>query len=149
MVADKSSEKVTISRKGDGTYHTLASAFTLNDVLGEAFDIGTELVGILEEKKGKAEKVLVSSGDFLTGGHKYLVYRIDQEVVGGKSLDRAVEIGKITIHEPYSNHFAKAAVNKGDKEIYKAIADGKKLTCTYKPGLVGKMLQLSEKMGNQ
>ena len=144
-VIAQQSGRVNITKKRGEAFHTLGSYFLLNDLMEEAFDVNMKIVDMLEVKKDKADEVLVVSPSGLVAYQKYQVFRIDEEVVNGESLERPVEIGKITIQETYSTFTGRANVNDGEKEIYEAMSQGKKLICSRKPGLINKVLNLGSK----
>lgn len=102
--------------------------------VAEYFPIVTSIIQIIEAKKNSAKKVLINTGE-ADGAKKnqvFSVYEIQELNVGGKKINRKVEIGKLKITKVEGDEVSEAKVVKGNKDIFAKFNGGVKLECYSK-----------------
>lgn len=105
------------------TFSRKAGFGGMYDVAMQLFDREIELVKVSQQKKDKANKLILYSPLGFQAANKLQVYRLEQINVGGEIKERSVLIGvcKAGIRASQIKEFN---VSKGGKEILKAISNG-------------------------
>lgn len=87
----------------------------------EIFDEQIKVLEISEQKKNKVTEVLAYHpfGFFL--GDRVQIFDVQQEKVGGRTLDRNIEVGKGFVNKVISPKVARIKIQDGKKELYEAI----------------------------
>ena len=106
-----------------------------------------------QEKKGKAQELLLYSPLGFTHVEKLEVFSVNVEKVNGKELERRTKIGELkATNEAFDDakgRTERREVKDGDKEIYEAIKAGKKVVVrlSEKVGIFGKIDNMNSKLG--
>ena len=89
-----------------------------------------EVIEVVKEENGRAQKILINGGDFHGLQPKESVYVFYQKeyIVRGKPTMRFVEVAKISL-EKVDEKTSIGKVRKGQNAITKALEEGKKLNC--------------------
>ena len=89
------------------------------------------LMRSLQDKGESTQRVLLAGGSAkgLQVGTMLEVFIIETEEVDGESLERFDPVGKMKVDRVENANFANAKVRSGEKDIFKYLANGKKLYC--------------------
>lgn len=109
-------------------------SFNLREVFNRALPLKVDVLEITEEKKDKAERILVA-GNFNAGvtNDDYYICRKKLTQVGGEELIRIEQIGVGEIDGSVGTGMAILKLKKGEKEVFQAMKAGEKLYCFDKP----------------
>jgi hypothetical protein len=109
-------------------------SFNLREVFNRALPLKVDVLEITEEKKDKAERILVA-GNFNASvtNDDYYICRKKLTQVGGEELIRIEQIGVGEIESPVGTGMAILKLKKGEKEVFQAMKAGEKLYCFDKP----------------
>lgn len=114
------------------------------DMINDVFPPRISVAEITDEKKEKADEVLLV-GDFnMKTYDKFYVMRKRMVNVDGQELPRYEQIGLVSLRNDEGDGVANAKVKDGGKEIYAAMKAGEALFCIDKPN----MLERLNKWGN-
>ncbi len=108
--------------------------FNLREVFNRALPLKIDVIEITEEKKDKAERILVA-GNFNASvtNDDYYICRKKMTQVGGEELIRIEQIGVGDIDGTVGTGMAIIKLKKGEKEVFQAMKSGEKLYCFDKP----------------
>ncbi|WP_421798188.1 hypothetical protein [Haliscomenobacter sp.] len=109
-------------------------SFNLREVFNRALPLKIDVLEIIEEKKDKAERILVA-GNFnaKVKDDDYYICRKKLTQVGGEELIRIEQIGVGDIDGTVGTGMAIIKLKKGEKEVFQAMKAGEKLYCFDKP----------------
>lgn len=106
----------------------------INQFVGDYFPVTTLIIEISEASSDKAKILLLNTGN-LQGAKKNQEFTVVELVtleVGGKTLTRKKEIGKIKITKVEGEEISVAKVTKGGAAIYAKFNAGAKIECHSK-----------------
>ena len=140
--------KNTVSTTSLGrTFYLIALGNINFDVAGlvnEVFPPRISLAEVTEDKKNRAEEVLLV-GDFnVKAFDKYYVMRKRKIEVDGVALTRFEQLGLVALRDDEGEGVANAKVKDGGEEIFKAMQAGEELFCIDKPNLLERMGKWSD-----
>lgn len=107
------------------------SAMMMHEILYDCFDIKFPLVRNIKASKDKSNIVLVAMGknNRAKEGLGLSFYRYSKEIVLGEEIKSIMEIGTGVISKVSDNNFSEVKIEKGNKEIFAALADKDEVYC--------------------
>ena len=106
----------------------------INKFVGKHFPVTTLIIEITEASSNKAKSILINTGN-LNGAKKnqeFTVIELINKEVGGKTLIRKKELGKIKITKVEGDEISEAKVVKGGEAIFTKFNSGAKIECHSK-----------------
>lgn len=106
----------------------------INKFVGKHFPVTTLIIEITEASSNKAKSILINTGT-LNGAKKnqeFTVIELINKEVGGKTLIRKKELGKIKITKVEGDEISEAKVVKGGEAIFTKFNSGAKIECHSK-----------------
>ncbi len=91
------------------------------------FEMDIEMLQVEDSKKDKVKSVLVLNPAGFEQGERYRIYKINEEKVGDKTLERKEELGTSWVTEVKSDQIAILDILKGKKELNEAINNNHKI----------------------
>lgn len=106
----------------------------INKFVGKHFPVTTLIIEITEVSSNKAKSILINTGN-LNGAKKnqeFVVIELINKEVGGKTIIRKKELGKIKITKVEGDEISEAKVTKGGDAILSKFNSGAKIECHSK-----------------
>lgn len=106
----------------------------INKFVGKHFPVTTLIIEITEASSNKAKSILINTGN-LNGAKKnqeFVVIELINKKVGGKTIIRKKELGKIKITKVEGDEISEAKVTKGGDAILSKFNSGAKIECHSK-----------------
>lgn len=114
--------------------HVIGSTnFDIAGLINEVFPPKISVVEVTEEKKGKAQEVLLAGEFNLKLRDRYYVMRKRTVTVDGEDLVRFEQVGIVMLRDSEGEGVATAKVKEGEREILTAMQAGEELFCVDKP----------------
>lgn len=146
-VTDVKTGKISMSKPIDETRGTIYNS------LLDAFNLNIDVIKISKEKKERALELLLYSPLGFNDVTKMDVFVAKAENVGGRQIERLEKIGELraSLNGNFSDNKGRvdfSDVRDGDKEIFQALKDGKKIVirCSEKKGITDKLNKLNSKL---
>ena len=119
----------TVNEKEGGMLKGMFSSnrAELINLVMDIMDENIQVVEILKEKKGKLDKFIGYNPLGYESVSTYLIFRVIEEEVGGRTLEREEEIGKCYVGKRLTDTLVEIKVAKGEKELYSAMQAGDKI----------------------
>ncbi|HFA50151.1 MAG TPA: hypothetical protein ENJ95_14165 [Bacteroidetes bacterium] len=107
----------------------------------DMFDKEIELLEVSGQKKNKINEVIAYHPFGFVAGQKIYAFEVAEEKVGGKVLERNIELGEGRVQRLISDKVAPVKITKGKKDIYAAKNANKKIRLMpeHKTGLLEKL----------
>jgi sorbitol-specific phosphotransferase system component IIA len=99
----------------------------LVNICMDIMDKDLEIIEITKEKKGKIKEFLGYSAFGFENISAFYIMKITEETVGGRTVERAEEIGQVWAKRKKTNTIAEVKVVKGEKELKEALDNGDKI----------------------
>jgi hypothetical protein len=127
-------------------YHRALSGvwFDIVGLLNEVFPPKIIVAEITDEKKDKADELLLVGEINMKSSDKFFVMRKTMVNVDGQELPRFEQVGLVALRDAEGEGVINAKVKEGGREIYAAMKAGVELFCVDKPN----MLERLGKWGN-
>ncbi|NBA85014.1 hypothetical protein GVN16_04545 [Emticicia sp. CRIBPO] len=107
------------------------SASTIRALLLETFNKQIEVLSFSKESKGKIKEMIIGSPYGISDKESFKIFIEETEEVNGKKINRLVQIGDGNISDDISDLVGKLNVKDGEKEVFEAKTQGKKIIIKY------------------
>lgn len=106
----------------------------IDKFVGKHFPVTTLIIEITEASSNKAKSILINTGNLNGAKNKqeFTVFELINKKVGGKTLIRKKELGKIKITKVEGDEISEAKVVKGGEAIFTKFNSGAKIECHSK-----------------
>jgi hypothetical protein len=108
------------------------SPMTAKSLFMETFNKEMQIIKYTEETKNKIKEILLSSQFGILPGESFKIFIEETEDVNGKQVKRNVQIGEGFVAKTLSDMVGIMKVKDGEKEFFKARAEGKKVVIKYR-----------------
>jgi len=104
---------------------------SIDKFVGKYFPVTTQIIEITESSSGKAKEMLINigTGKGAKKGQQFKIFELKSMKVGGKTIIRNIELGKIKISKVEGEEISQAKVKSGGKEILEKFNAGVKIEC--------------------
>lgn len=106
----------------------------IDEFVGNHFPITTLIIEITEASSNKAKSLLINTGNLngATKNQEFVVIELINKKVGGKTIIRKKQLGKIKITKVEGEEISEAKVTKGGDAILTKFNSGAKIECHSK-----------------